>query len=69
MASIRKRQKQTEYGGMTAYSENMIEYISNENQYYLSSMDNIFSAICSSGVIILVLGCELDFSLFQILQI
>ena len=54
---------------MTAYSENKIEYISNENQYYLSSMDNIFSAICSSGVIILVLGCELDLYLFQILQI
>ena len=46
MASRRGKQKQTEYDNMKTYGENNTECIRQEKQYYLNSIEKIFSDTC-----------------------
>ena len=55
------RVKLTVYGDITTQSEANMEYIRNDKQYYLSSMEYTFCATNSEGVNSCVLWFTLDF--------
>ena len=61
--------QQRGYGDITTQSASDSECITNNMEYYLSSMETIFRATVSEEVNAHVLGCALDFFSFQCFKI